>query len=61
MKSPQAMLWQLPGVLLNSEEHYKIALKNMLDYPAAEYMDRAKPGLQKSKFLLQPLDSVMKW
>lgn len=25
MKSPQAMLWQLPRVLLNSEEHYKIA------------------------------------
>ena len=25
MKSPQAMLWQFPRVLLNSEEHYKIA------------------------------------
>lgn len=29
MKSPQAVLWQLPRVLLNSEEHYEIALKKI--------------------------------
>lgn len=62
MKSPQAMLWQLPRVLLDSEEHCEIALKkNMLDYPRAEYTDRTKPGLKQRKFLLQLLDNVMKW
>lgn len=62
MKSPQAILWQLPRVLLNSEEHYEIALKKyMLDYPVAEFTVRTKPGLKQSRFLLQPLDNVMKW
>ena len=32
----------------------------MLDYPAAEYTNRTKPGLKQSKFLPQPLDNVMK-
>ena len=32
----------------------------MLDYPAAEYTNRTKPGLKQSKFLPQLLDNVRK-
>ena len=37
MISPQAMLWQVPRVMLNCGEHYEKALKTMFDYTAPEY------------------------